>query len=117
MPEIPVRIRRKIMKLKLETAGTTLLVAKEPEALLDPATGAQRTTKEGLPLYGVQLVWMTAGGAEVLHVKVAGKPTVIATGTTVKVVGLTASPWAMGERSGVSFTADRIEPTAPTGSR
>jgi hypothetical protein len=103
------------MKLKLETNGTTLLVAKEPEAVMDPATGAQKTTKEGQPLYGVQLVWMTDGGAEVLQVKVAGKPTGITAGNTVKVVGLSASPWAIGERSGISFTADRIEPTAPTG--
>jgi hypothetical protein len=103
------------MKLKLDTSGSTLLVAKEPEALMDSATGVQKITKEGLPLYGVQLVWMTDGGAEVLHVKIAGKPAGVTTGTNVKVAGLTASPWNMGERSGVSFTADRIEPTTPTG--
>jgi hypothetical protein len=44
-------------------------------------------------------------------VKVAGEPRGVTHGAAVKVTGLMATPWAMGDRSGVAFRADRIEPT------
>jgi hypothetical protein len=34
-------------------------------------------------------------------------------GHPVKVVGLVAQPWTMGDRSGVAFRATRIEPAIP----
>ena len=44
-----------------------------------------------------------------ISVKVAGEPKGIAQGTALKLVGLTAQPWAMGDRSGVAFRATRID--------
>ncbi len=99
------------MKLKLDTAGATFLASKEPEPVLDMNTNAQKLDKEGRPIYLVQLVWLSESGAEVLPVKVAGKPIGLVAGTAVKVTALTASPWSMGDRNGVSFTAERIELT------
>jgi len=46
----------------------------------------------------------------VFSVKVAGEPKGVSQGSALKVSGLTAQPWAMGERSGIAFRASRIEP-------
>ena len=46
-----------------------------------------------------------------MKVTVAGEPKVTA-GQPVKVAGLTANYWAMGDRSGLSFRAAKVEPVA-----
>ncbi len=97
------------MKLKLDINGATFLASKEPEPVVDMTTNAQKLDKEGRPIYLVQLVWLSESGAEVLPVKVAGKPVGLVPGAAVKVTALTATPWSMGDRNGVSFTAERIE--------
>ncbi|MHB8189742.1 MAG: hypothetical protein ACYDHP_04840 [Ferrimicrobium sp.] len=97
------------MKLKLDTSGSNFLVSKEPEPVLDPNTNIQKLDKEGRPIYLVQLVWLSENGAEVLPVKTSGKPISITTGSAVKVIGLAATPWSMGDRNGVSFSAERVE--------
>ena len=97
------------MKLKLDITGATFLASKEPEPVLDPNTNVQKLDKEGRSMFLVQLVWLSESGAEVLPVKVVGKPVGLVAGTAVKVTALTASPWSMGDRNGVSFTAERIE--------
>ncbi len=53
---------------------------------------------------------MTDGGAEVISVKVAGEPKGASQGLALKLAGLIAQPWAMGDRSGIAFRASRIEP-------
>jgi hypothetical protein len=65
----------------------------------------------GAPLHSVQVVALNDGGAEVIAVKVAGQPKGVTQGSTVKVTGLVATPWTMGDRSGVAYRADQIEPT------
>jgi hypothetical protein len=59
-------------------------------------------------LYNVQVVALDSEGAEVIQLKVAGDPKV-GQGAMLKLGGLVALPWSMGERSGVSFRADKIE--------
>jgi hypothetical protein len=62
----------------------------------------------------VQLIAMTDGAAEIIAVKVPGLPGPgIRQGHPVKVSGLVAQPWTMGDRSGVAFRAARIEPAVP----
>jgi hypothetical protein len=57
---------------------------------------------------------MTDGAAEIIAVKVPGQPSPsIRQGHPVKVSGLVAQPWTMGDRSGVAFRAARIEPAVP----
>ena len=66
------------------------------------------------PLYLVQLIAMTDGAAEIIAVKVPGQPSqAIRQGHPVRVHGLVAQAWAMGDRSGVAFRAARIEPAVP----
>jgi len=77
--------------------------------------GAARDTN-GEPLYAVQVVALAEGGAEIIAVKVAGEPSV-AQGAMLAIHALVASPWSMGDRSGVAFRASRIEPASSASGR
>jgi hypothetical protein len=101
------------MKLPIDTAGLTFLAAAAPEPARDYETKAAKVDESGLTIFAVQVVALTEGGAEVLAIKVAGEPKGVTQGSPVKLVGLTAQPWTMGDRSGVAFRASRIEPAAP----
>ena len=73
-----------------------------------------RADENGEPLYVVQLIAMTDGAAEIIAVKVPGLPGPgIRQGHPVKVSGLVAQPWTMGDRSGVAFRAAKVEPAVP----
>ena len=99
------------MRLPIDTAAMTLLCAQPPQPVMDFATKRPKADENGMPLFSVQLVALADGGAEILPVKVAGQPSAQVTqGSVVKVSGLVATPWAMGDRSGISFKAARIEP-------
>ena len=99
------------MKLPVDTSAIAFLCAMPPEPLVDFETKRPRADDNGEPLYVVQLVALGENSAEILAVKVAGMPpAAIRQGHPVKVVGLVAQPWTMGDRSGVAFRAARIEP-------
>ena len=97
------------MKLPIDTAGMLFIAAGPPEAVVDFDTKAAKLDDSGQPVFGLQIVALVDGGADVLSVKVIGEPKGIAQGAALKLVGLTAQPWAMGDRSGVAFRAARIE--------
>jgi hypothetical protein len=101
------------MKLPIDTSAIVFSVALPPEAAKDWETKEQRTDHDGQPLYSVQLVALGQGSAQILPVKFAGTPDGLTQGMPVKVTGLFATPWSMGERAGVSFRAERIEPAPP----
>ncbi len=107
------------MKLPIDTTGVTFLCALAPEPVMDFETKRQKGDLNGEPLYSVQLVLLADGGAEVISVKIVGTPAAgLVSGTPVAVVGLVATPWSMGDRSGVSFKASSIQPlTQAAGSR
>ena len=71
----------------------------------------QRQTGElnGQPVFNVHLFSVGAGGRDVITVKVTGEPKGIAQFTPVRLHELVATTWAMGDRSGVSFKATRLE--------
>ena len=98
------------MRLPIDTSTITFSVALPPEPAKDWETKGQRTDSDGVPIYAVQLVALGEGTAQILPVKFAGKPDGLTQGMPVKVTGLFATPWAMNERFGVSFKAQRIEP-------
>jgi hypothetical protein len=97
------------MKLPIDTAGMTFIAAGPPEAVVDFETKTAKVDESGQPVFGLQVVALVDGGAEVLSVKVIGEPKGVGQGAALKLVGLTALPWAMGDRSGVAFRAARIE--------
>jgi hypothetical protein len=97
------------MKLPIDTTGMTFLAAGPAEPVRDFESKAAKVDENGETIHGVQLVVLVEGNAEVVNVKVAGEPKGLAQGTAVKVTGLVATPWSMGDRSGVAFRADRID--------
>jgi hypothetical protein len=102
------------MKLPVDTSAIAFLCAMPPEPVLDFETKRPRADDNGEPLYVVQLVALAENSAEILAVKVPGMPGPgIRQGHPVKVVGLVAQPWTMGDRSGVAFRAARVEPATP----
>jgi hypothetical protein len=101
------------MRLPIDTGGLRFLAvaAAEPQYRFEegkPREARQpRTNEHGEIMHAVQLVVMGGGEAEVIRVTVAGEPKV-QEGMPVQVEGLTALPWEMEGRSGVSFRAERI---------
>jgi hypothetical protein len=99
------------VKLPVDTSAITFLCALAPEPVINFQTKEHRADENGEPLYVIQLLAMGDGSADLLAVKVPGVPSAaIRQGAPVKVAGLVAQPWTMGDRSGVSFRAARIEP-------
>lgn len=105
------------MKLPIDVSGMTFLAAGSPEPVRDFDSKAAKVDENGEPLFAVQLVILVDGGAEVITVKMAGEPKGLGHGVAVKVSGLVASPWSMGDRSGVAFRAARIEPAGQASAR
>lgn len=104
------------MRLPIDTSAMTFVVAGAAEPVLDFESKQQKTDENGAPLYAVAVMVLGERQPEIFSVKLAGQPAAVAPGQAAKVTGLIATPWAMGERSGVSFRANKIEPAAaPSG--
>jgi hypothetical protein len=100
------------VKLPIDTSAISFLCALAPEPVVDFETKRPRADEHGEPLFVVQLVALAEGSAEIIAVKTAGTAPAVRQGQPVKVVGLVAQPWSMGERAGVAFRAAHIEPIA-----
>ena len=103
------------MRLPIDVSTISFLAVGEPEQMTEHESDRPRLDRDGQPLFVVRLVALAEGQAEVIAVRVAGAPPkAVAQGTAVRCVGLTATYWQMGERSGLTYRAERIEPlTAP----
>jgi hypothetical protein len=99
--------------IPVDTSKLTMLVG---GAIL-PATspdGSPRRDRSGQTLFNIPVVVVVEGGnADTLTVRVPGPVPQVAPLTPVKFVALVARPWSMdGGRSGVSFSAESIQPAA-----
>jgi hypothetical protein len=71
--------------------------------------------RDGNPIYSVAVTVRQDGRRiSVIEIAVAGEPKGIEEGQILKVTGLTAFAWAMGDRHGISFRADAITPVPST---
>jgi hypothetical protein len=100
------------VKLPVDVSAISFLCAMAPEPVVDFETKRPRADENGEPLFAVQLVALAEGTAEIIAVKVAGAAPAVRQGQPVKVLGLIAQPWTMGDRAGVAFRAQRVEPIA-----
>jgi hypothetical protein len=100
-----------IVRLPVDTSAMTLVAMAAPEPVVDFATRQPKADANGQPLFTVQVAAMYADQGEVLAVRVAGQPAGIGPGMAVEVVGLTAQPWELGDRSGIAYRAAAIRPT------
>ncbi|WP_326651979.1 SCO3933 family regulatory protein [Streptomyces anthocyanicus] len=87
-----------------------------PEAKLsNPETQEVKKDRDGNPVYTVAVtVRQDRRRISVIEIAVSGEPKGIQEGQIVKVTGLTAFAWAMGDRHGISFRADAITPIPGT---
>ncbi len=97
------------MKLPIDTRGITFACG-IPKPIIDFETRAQKLDKNGVPLWQVMLFTASEDNDDKLKVKVAGEPKGLTPLCLVKVTNLVSSTWDMNGQTGVSYTADAIEP-------
>ena len=101
------------VRLPIDTSRLKFLVVAPAEPLKQYEEGkpreawAPRTDVNGEVLWRTELVALGDGEAEIIRVAVPGDPKV-GQGEMVIVDGLTAQPWEMEGRSGMSFRAQSI---------
>jgi hypothetical protein len=98
------------MRLPINDQHLSFIAVGLPEAVVDFDSKRPRTDSDGRPIFALSVVALGNEGADILTVKVAGQPKGIAQGAPVRVAGLVATTWQMGDRHGMSFRADSIEP-------
>ncbi len=103
------------MRLPVHTAAMTFIAMSRPEPVVDFTTRQPKTDQAGQPVYTVQVAAMFEDQGEVLAVKVAGEPAGVDQGVRVELAGLVATPWEMGDRSGVAYRAAAIRPASDRG--
>ena len=102
------------MKLPIDTSSLDFLAVSTAEPVIDFDSKQQRVDNDGQAIFAVSVVAIGGEGADILVVKVAGEPKGLILGAPVKVTGLVATTWAMGDRHGVSFRADKVEVLSTT---
>jgi hypothetical protein len=106
------------MRLPIDTSRLQFLVVAAAEPLRQFEAGkpreawAPRVDTNGDVLWGVQVVALGDGEAEVIRVSVVGDPNV-SQGEMVRVDGMTAQAWEMEGRNGMAFRAVAIQPMRP----
>jgi len=99
------------MKLPVDTSAIAFLCAMPPEPVSTSRPSDPAPTRTASRCMWCSSSALAENSAEILAVKVPGMPSSgIRQGHPVKVVGLVAQPWTMGDRSGVAFRAARIDP-------
>ena len=99
-----------MLRLRVLTKGTDYLAAGPPEPVLDFDSKQPRANRDGEAMFTVSVIAMSSDGTDVLKVKVPGEPKGIVRGASLKVTGLVGTYWELNGRSGVSFSAERVEP-------
>lgn len=105
------------MRLPIDTSEVSFVVAGGAEPVRDFESKQQKTDETGAPLFAIALMVLGDGQPEIIAVKVSGAAPVLAPGQQAKVTGLVATPWSMGERSGISFRAAKVEAVQGPASR
>lgn len=104
------------MRLPINTSAMTFVVAGPAEPVRDFASKQQKVDESGAPLFAVPLMVLGSEQPEIISVKLSGEVTGLVPGQAAKVHDLVATPWTMGDRSGVSYRAAKVE-APPVASR
>ncbi|MEU3245814.1 hypothetical protein [Streptomyces sp. NPDC006875] len=106
-----------MQSIPVDTARLGVLrCAITPEAKISNfETQEVKKDRDGNTVYTVAVTVRQDGRRiSVIEIAVAGEPKGIEEGQILKVTGLTAFAWAMGDRHGISFRADAITPVHGT---
>ena len=103
-----------MMNLPIDTSSIRFTCTRQGERRTVRETGQPRLDREtGRELWQVQVMALTAEGAEILAITVPGEPAVTV-GQPVFVEGLVGLPWAQGDRAGIAYRASAIRAAGPT---
>jgi hypothetical protein len=106
------------VRLPIDVSNLTFIAGSDPAAVLDMERRPRADTATGEVLWRLDVVALGGeDGAEVWPVRVVGEPRGIRIGQALRVVGLSASPWEMGGRHGISFRAHSVEASAPVSTK
>jgi hypothetical protein len=97
------------MRLPVDTSVVSFVSAGPAEPNLDFDTKQQKTDAKGVAINQAHLFVVGEGTREVITVKFAGEARGLGQFTPVKVTDLVAITWSMADRSGVSFSASKVE--------
>ncbi|MFD7101757.1 SCO3933 family regulatory protein [Streptomyces celluloflavus] len=90
-------------------------VGPEPK-IADFETKAVKKDRDGNTIYTVAVTVRQDGRrVSVIEIAVPGEPKGVAEGSEVRITGLEAFAWAMGDRHGISFRAAAISPVPTAG--
>ncbi|GAX52415.1 SCO3933 family regulatory protein [Streptomyces olivochromogenes] len=106
-----------MQSIPVDTARLGVLrCAIAPEAKISNFdTQEVKKDRDGNTIYSVAVTVRQDGRRiSVIEIAVTGEPKGIEEGQILKVTGLTAFAWAMGDRHGISFRADAITPVPST---
>lgn len=102
------------MNLPIDTSSIRFTCTRAPERRTIRETGQPRLDRDsGKELWQVQVMALTAEGAEILAITVPGEPAA-SVGQPVIIEGLVGLPWAQGDRAGIAYRAAAIRPAGPT---
>jgi hypothetical protein len=102
------------MRLPIDTSSLTFIAGSDPATVLDMERRPRADRATGEVLWRLDVVVLGGeDGAEVWSVRVVGEPTGIGMGQALRVVGLSASPWEMEGRHGISFRARSVQAAGP----
>ena len=101
------------MRLPIDTSAIKFAAAGPSEPVLDFATKAQRTDENGMAIFQVPVFAAGSGVKDSITIKVAGEVKGLSEFTQVKITGLIAQTWEVGDNHGVSFRAERVEILKP----
>lgn len=100
------------MRLEIKTERMQFLATRAPEPKTDQDGRQKRDQRTQEPLWQTEVVALDADGAEVIRVATTFLPEVTP-GQYVQVAELVASPWSMGDRSGVAYRAATLAAARP----
>jgi hypothetical protein len=109
-----------VRSIPVDVARISLAMVMTDPARATDMDGRPRADREGLALYQTDVaVAVSGGGASVIRVRTRGEPPRVAQGMLARIGGLTATPWEIEGRSGITYDAEALTaaptPTAPAG--
>lgn len=100
------------MKVLVDTSRKTFMASKDPEPKMAMGGKQQKTDRNGVPQWTVELFALDESGGEVIRVTVTGDQPKVTQGQPVRVDELEAVHWSNDGRSGVAWRAASIVPNA-----
>ena len=101
------------MRLPIDTSAIKFAAAGPSEPLLDFATKAQRTDENCMAIFQVPVFAAGSGVKDSITIKLAGEVKGLSEFTQIKITGLVAQTWEVGDNHGVGFRAERVEILKP----